>query len=340
MHFGRRLLSLLLCFIVLAVAVPAMADREEEVALFDAAAGTLKTPAQVGQESGTYGIHTGTQAYVPDVDPGIIPYDEQGQSVNAIVATGSFESSDENVVTVDGNGLMTGVSQGTATVTYHADAGDIAYEVTVGDDIPPELAKNMAYVARREFYKNKRARLPKYNEYAKWYYGKKNEVGWCAVFAIWCANASGNNPLKKANAKEVTDEEMLYMREGAVGNQYDGFFYLDRFVDVPREGYTVIYADMSNGYRTTHIGIVVEAIDKGDGIYQITTVEGNMSNTVKSYCYLYDSHKANNTVGTEKGRKLQWNMSEVPQEDRDDALVQYALHTDHWSVFGFGQSWK
>ena len=78
----------------------------------------------------------------------------------------------------------------------------------------------------------------------------------------------------------------------------------------------------------------------GGGGNAVTTVEGNMSNTVKSYCYLYDSKKANNLIGVEDRNKLQYNMSELPAELQTDPLVQYTLHTDHWSVFGFCQTWK
>jgi hypothetical protein len=97
---------------------------------------------------------------------------------------------------------------------------------------------------------------------------------------------------------------------------------------------------MRNGYRVTHIGIVVDAIPLDDGMYRITTVEGNMSNSVKSYVYLYDSNKDNHLVGVEKGKKLQRNMSPVAEDDREDPLPQYDLHTDYWSVFGFCETWK
>ena len=185
-----------------------------------------------------------------------------------------------------------------------------------------------------------RARLPKYNQYAKWYYGKKKEVGWCSVFTIWCANASGTDPVQEETLEGAPEGGVLLLREGQVGNQYDGFQKLGRFTGVPRPGYTVIYGDLSNGYRTTHIGLVVDVSDAGGGLYRVTTVEGNMSNTVKSYTYLYDSNKANSTVGVEKGKKLQANMAELPKDQQTDPLVQYKLHTDHWCVFGFGASWE
>lgn len=318
----------------------ARAEAADLKAAFEAGLALLKTPAQEGKDRGFYGLHPGESAYVPDVAPEIIPFDQPGGGI-PLLAGGTFESSDEAVVTVNPQGLMTARGEGSARVVYRTGAGGIlSYEITVSRDVPRELAKNMAYIAQREFLRTRRARLPKYNQYARWYYGKKKEVGWCSVFTIYCANAAGANPLKKKDSAQVTAEETLYLREGQVGNQYDGFMDLDRFGGVPRVGYLVIYADMSNAYRTTHIGIVVDVRDQGGGLYRVRTVEGNMSNTVKSYVFLYDSNKDNHLVGVEKGRKLQRNMSEVAPEDRGDPLPQYELHTDHWSVFGFCETWK
>ena len=335
--FFLRIAALLLALTML---VPTLAmAAEDRDALFDEALAGLLTPAQQGEASGTYGLHTGDSAYAPCVNPGIIPYDEQETFVYPEV-TGVFTSSDESIVTVDENGVMTGIAPGEATVTCELADGTHIYQVTVGDDQLPETIKNYIYVLNREFYSVKRAKLPKYNQYAKWYYGRKKEVGWCSVFTIYCANASGNQPLGEKEVDVENPPMVQYFREGQVGNQYDGFNAMGRFVDVPKPGYLVIYADMSNAYRTTHIGSVTDVKDMGDGLYAVTTVEGNMSNTVKSYSFLYDSNKTNHLIGTEDRNKLQYNMAELPEEMQTDPLVQYTLHTDHWSVFGFGQTWK
>lgn len=317
-----------------------VAAQAEDVAdAFEMASMALQTPAQQGVSTSSYELHPGESAYFPPIAPEITPFDEQTQTIDAPV-NGHFESSNESVVTVDVHGIMTAHVEGEAVVIYHSAEGILSFSITVRQDVPTEIAKNMAYIAQREFYTTKRARLPKYNKYAKWYYGKKKEVGWCSVFGIWCANAAGSNPLKKSEAENVPASATLYLREGQVGNQFDGFMKLDRFGGVPRVGYMVIYADMSNAYRTTHIGIVVDVKSQGNEVYQVTTVEGNMSNSVKSYCYLYDAKLDNHLVGTEKGKKLQWNMSEVSKENQTDPLAQYSLHTDHWAVFGFCESWK
>lgn len=335
--FLRRAAVLLLCVLMLIPSV-SLADDDRD-ALFDQALAGLLTPAQQGEATGTYGLHTGDSAYAPCVNPGIIPYDEQAEYAYPEIS-GTFASSDESIVTISDNGVMTGVAPGTATITCQLDDGEHTYTVTVGDDQLPETVKNYIYVLNREFYSVKRAKLPKYNQYAKWYYGRKKEVGWCSVFTIYCANASGNLPVGEKEVDTENPPPVQFFREGQVGNQYDSFWSLDRFVDVPKPGYLVIYADMSNAYRTVHIGSVTDVEDLGDGMYAVTTVEGNMSNTVKSYRYLYDSSKTNHYIGVDNRNKLQYNMSELPAEQQTDPLVQYTLHTDHWSVFGFCQTWE
>ena len=192
--FTRGLCCLLVCLLCVSCA---LADEERD-ALFDAALEGLLTPARQADLDGALDLHTGDSAYVPCIAPEITPYDERETTVYPPV-TGPFSSSDESVVTVTDAGLMTGVAPGTATVTYQAAEGEHTYQVTVSDDALPELIKNYIYVLNREFYTVKRARLPKYNQYAKWYYGRKNEVGWCSVFTIYCANAAGANPIKVAD---------------------------------------------------------------------------------------------------------------------------------------------
>ena len=334
-----RIAAFVLALMMLAPGAVAL-TTEERSALFDEALANLHTPDWVSNSTATFGLHTGDSAYIPCVSPGIVPFDEQGEEGLQPIREGVFASSDESVVTVSDKGLMTGVAEGTAIVTARIAEGEYFYQVTVGDDELPQVIKNYLYVLRREFYSVKRSKLPKYNKYAKWYYGRKKEVGWCSVFTIYCANAAGTDPLTLKEVDYENPPMVQFLKQGQVGHQYDGFWDMGRFVSVPKPGYLVIYADMSNSYRTVHIASVADVQDLGGGRYAVTTIEGNMSNSVKSYCFLYDSNKANNTVGKEKGLRLQNNMEELPAEYHTDPLVQYELHTDHWSVFGFCQTWK
>ncbi|MDO4483882.1 MAG: Ig-like domain-containing protein [Clostridia bacterium] len=335
---SKATLLIMLVLSLLLLSASAMADADTD-AEFTARLEALLTPAQEGMATGTYAIHTGDTAYVPDVAPAITPYDKRDTTVYPPV-NGTFSTSDEAVVTVSGKGEMTGIAEGTATVTYHADDGDHVYEITVSDEALPELVKNYVYTLRQQFYTVKRARLPKYNRYAKWYYGRKNEVGWCGVFTIWCANAAGTNPLKVKQLDTANPPMVQYMREGNVSNQYEGYKALDRWTGIPKPGYTIIYANLENNYKYIHIGSVADVVDRGNGIYQVTTIEGNVSNSIKSYCFLYDSNASNHMAAEVKGQKLQRNMSTLPKEEQTDPLVQYKLITDTWAVFGFGQSWE
>ena len=336
---NRRLTRVTAVLLALLCLLPAAAWADEDTQpLFAQRLSQLKTPAQTAAEEGVYRLRTGNSAYFPTVSPGVIPFDEK-EETPLPAAVGGFTSDDEAVVTVDDTGLMTAVAPGETTVRHAAADGEVAITVTVADDAMSEIAKNYVYVLNREYYSVGREKLPKYNQYAKWYYRKKKEVGWCSVFTIYCANAAGFDPLEEKEIDPENEYTDLFFREGQVGNQYDGFSKLGRFVGVPKPGYTVIYVGMSKAYLTTHIGSVVAVEDRGDGVYAVTTVEGNMSNTVKRYTYLYDSKASNHEITTDTRKNLQENMSTLPESEHTDPLCQYELHTDHWAVFGFGATW-
>lgn len=333
----RAALSLLAALVLLC-AGPLPVLAQDNTALFEAAYAAWLSPKEAALQSGTYTLRTGGGAYVPCVAPEITPYDQKADPPSSEGCT--FASADPQVVSVDASGWMTGVAAGEATVTCTmADGTAQSFAVTVSDSVLPEAAKAFVYVVRREFLKNQQQRLPKANPYTIWYYHSKKEVGWCSVFTIWCANASGTNPIDEKDAVDIPADRMLLLREGQVGNQYDGFSRNARFVGIPRPGYLVIYANMKNTYLFTHIGIVTDVQDAGGGFYQVTTVEGNMSNTVKCYTYLYDSNADNSFLTPETRAEQKPNMSVVPLENQTDPLTQYELSTDTWTVFGFCATW-
>jgi hypothetical protein len=99
-----------------------------------------------------------------------------------------------------------------------------------------------------------------------------------------------------------------------------------------------MYANRKNAYLFTHIGIVTDVVDLNDGLYQITTVEGNMSSTVKSYTYVYDSNLSNHLLTSNSREKIQSNILMVPETERTDPLTQYDT-TEDFAVFGFCATW-
>ncbi|MBE5801723.1 MAG: hypothetical protein E7319_05475 [Clostridiales bacterium] len=333
---AKRIVALVMALVCLA---PLAAFAAEDLTpLFQERLEALQTPAEEGIATGLYTLRTGDSAYMPHVSPGVIPFDQQ-EETPVPAPQGVFSSDDESIVTVTANGMMTGVSAGETVVRWLSPEGEKTVTVTVADDAITEIAKNYVYVLNREYYSVARAKLPKYNQYAKWYYRKKKEVGWCSVFTIFCANAAGFDPIEEKTLDPEAGYTSLFLREGQVGDQYDGFNKLGRFVGVPKPGYLVIYVDMKKAYLTTHVGSVVAVEDRGNGIYAVTTVEGNMSNSVKRYTYLYDSNCSNHEITTDTRKHLQDNMATLPEAEHTDPLAQYELHTDHWSVFGFCATW-
>ncbi len=315
--------------------MPAGAKGETD-ALFEEALAAWLSPAEAALQSASYTLRTGESAYVPAVSPGINPFDEDVPEIDLTGVT--FETTDANIVSVDAQGVMTGVAPGTATVICTAADNSYFFGVTVADGAMPEVVKNFVYVVKHEFYLNKLQGMQRSNQYTKWYYKSKKAVGWCSVFTIWCANAAGFDPIPEEDAKDVLPSEPLFLREGQVGNQYDGFSRLDRFVGVPRPGYLVIYANTKNTYLFTHVGIVTDVSDLGGGQYLVTTVEGNMSSTVKSYTYVYDSNLENSQLTTETRNMLQQNIFMVSEDQQTDPLTQYET-TENFTVFGFCATW-
>ncbi len=329
--------ALALMLILMTLCPAAFAGKADEAA-FSAALEALQTPDEAALAAGRMALRLGDTVVFPSVSAGVVPYDET-ESVPLPTPEGPFESADAAVVAVDDAGRMTALAEGETQVTYHAPSGDVTLTVSVSAEAMPRVIENLIWVAQNEYFSTQRAKLPKWNKYAKWYYGKKNEVGWCSVFTIWCANAAGGNPIRGEELPADTSGQVMLLREGYPSNQYEGFFSQGRFVDAPKPGYLVIFADVTNAYRTSHIGIVTDAEDRGDGVYLVRTVEGNMSSTVKGYCFLYDSKLSNAAVGDERDRKIARNMSVVPEDEQTDPLLwQYKLR-DAFEVFGFCATW-
>ena len=193
---------------------------------------------------------------------------------------------------------------------------------------PPEIAE-MIRVAANEVDTTQRKKLGRSNKYTRWYYEDKRTLGWCAVFLDWCANQAGVTPLRLVDAVPMADEAVFYIHEATVPKLQTAYRSTERFTDVPRPGYMVIYG-VVGGTSSVHVAMVETVTDLGDGVYDITTLEGNVSNTVKRYCIRY----------IQNPKKQYQNMRTLPKDEqtRDDA--QYKLQSEKWFITGFGVTWK
>lgn len=206
------------------------------------------------------------------------------------------------------------------------------YGLTFPEDMPLAV-RNFVLTARAEFEKNNWTKLPKNNEYTKWYYHDNREIGWCSVFQIYCAYHSGVQLIRYKQDVNVEPDACISAMEGRVGNVRLAFEEHGRWVDgteggVPKPGYLVIYGvRASTPY--THVAIVESVKEMGDGVYELTTIEGNLNSTVRRINYRYDATP----------KRQYYNMSAVPEDEITEENCQYKLQKDDWYVTGFCATW-
>ena len=207
------------------------------------------------------------------------------------------------------------------------------YDLEFPAEMPLE-AKNFVLFARAQFEKYPFEKLPKANEYTKWYYQDKREIGWCSVFQIYCAQHSGVQLIKHKQDVSVAAEDVISAMEGRVGNVYYVFDahgrwqQADKMEAIPKPGYIVIYGKRgSTPY--THVGIVESVKELGEGMYELTTVEGNVNSTIKRMNYRYDATP----------KQKFYNMSVIPEDEITRENCQYTLHNKEWYITGFGNTW-
>ncbi|MGN0775991.1 MAG: CHAP domain-containing protein [Candidatus Ventricola sp.] len=207
------------------------------------------------------------------------------------------------------------------------------YDLTFPEDMPLE-ARNFVLFARAQFEKHPFEKLPKANEYTQWYYHDKREIGWCSVFQIYCAYHSGLQLLKYKQDVTAAPEEVISAMEGRVGNVYYVFeeqgrwLQADQMEAIPKPGYLVIYG-VRGSTPYTHVAIVESVTELGDGLYELTTIEGNVNSTIKRMNYRYDATP----------KKKYYNMSVIPEDEITRENCQYTLHKDTWYITGFGATW-
>ena len=207
------------------------------------------------------------------------------------------------------------------------------YDIEFPEDMPL-AARNFVLTARAEFEKHPFEKLPKANEYTKWFYRDKREIGWCSVFQIYCAQHSGVQLIKHKQDVSVAPDNVISAMEGRVGNVYYVFDahgrwqQADKMEAIPKEGAIIIYGKRgSTPY--THVGIVETVKELGDGVYELTTIEGNVNSTIKRMNYRYDATP----------KKKYYNMFRIPEDEITQENCQYTLHNKEWYITGFGYTW-
>lgn len=178
-------------------------------------------------------------------------------------------------------------------------------------DIPEDI-QNMLDIAYQQLIETDGKNLKEKNKFTKW--RNNYSYGWCGGFITWCMLEAGI-PMEEKN--KIEDGEvggLFHVKEAGVGKLYEGFAKLNRITRVPQKGFIAVYGNEGSGGSTPyyHVGLVYDVEKLSDGIYRITTIEGNVKgHTVRMYVRDYDMNKA-----SDKKQKPK-DMTLVPEEERD-----------------------
>lgn len=225
---------------------------------------------------------------------------------------------------------MTAYSAGETSVRFLSGEGAAAaYSVTVLDNPVPDAVGRGVALALGEWEASRGKAIARSNKYTKWYCGTKSEFGWCGAFVSYALDKAGIPMEYWRESTLQADGNPFAVREADVLKLLRGYTNMDRVGRVPRPGYLVIYGKR-DGYATIHVGLVTDTLRLQDGLYRISTVEGNVSSRIKRYSYLYDAFSPD----------PERNMRPLPEEEHlEPDIFQYRLHQENWYVNVFCQTW-
>lgn len=253
---------------------------------------------------------------------------------------GYWESDAPEVVSATGN-TITAHENGTAIVALISPEGDEwIVDVTVSSDPVPAQIRDAINIAIQEWEELGEKRIPqdpKGNKFTKWW---KYACGWCGAFVSYCLDQAGV-PLEPTDTyRKVKPHEggiPYSLREAAVPKLYTGFENMERITDIPQPGYLIIFG-AKGYYAFVHVGMVTDVIDRGNGVYQLFTVEGNVGSTVKRFSFLYDSKAAKKESNLTLLPEEEWAEPDIyhydePRRTRSDGKYY------NWYVNAFCQTW-
>ena len=166
------------------------------------------------------------------------------------------------------------------------------------------------------------------NKYTEWRNSYKWE--WCAGFVTWALLEAGIPMEELADIRAKEDENdhwhtngLYHVKEGSPGKLVRGYQIMERTTMMPQKGFIVIYGCSYN--KVIHAALVYDVEDLGNGKYRLTTLEGNIKNSIRMYIRDYDM---NAEVNTNKTKST--NLTEVPEAERvlpESSILDYSIMT-------------
>ncbi len=192
---------------------------------------------------------------------------------------------------------------------------------------PPAEIQQALDIAYAEWETLNGEKLPNVNKFTEWR-GKGYKFEWCAGYVTWCMMQAGIAMDELADIREAAGSDDLlevdgvyHCKEASPGKLLRAYQIMGRTTMVPQRGFIVIYGCSFN--KVIHAGFVYDVEDLGGGKYRLTTLEGNIKDSIRMYIRDYDM---NAEVDTNK--KKSTNLSEVPEDERilpESVNLEYAL---------------
>lgn len=192
---------------------------------------------------------------------------------------------------------------------------------------PPAEISDMLDIAYAEWEALNGEKLPNVNKFTEWR-GKGYKFEWCAGYVTWCMMEAGIPMEELADIRKNEDandrwhvDGLYHCKEASPGKLLRAYQIMDRATMVPQKGFIILYGCSYN--KVIHAGIVYDVQDLGDGKYRITTLEGNIKDSIKMYIRDYDMNAEVNT-----NKKKSTNLTEVPENERvlpASANLEYTL---------------
>lgn len=182
-------------------------------------------------------------------------------------------------------------------------------------------------------YKEKSENITKYakffdDEYPNFYNTKKQGAEWCDIFVDWCfVQAYGFEKALKLLCQPTKS------CGAGVSFSYDYFKKKGKVGSEPKVGAQIFFRASKDAKKPNHTGLVV-AVTKTDKYYEITTIEGNKSNSVKKCTYKtdakifgfgYPDYEMDEKAEEKPAEPAKPTPAPAPSKPKDDGIKEYVV---------------
>ncbi len=200
----------------------------------------------------------------------------------------------------------------------------------------PETIQKVLDLAYEQLCETDAAELKKKNKFTEW--RNKYEYGWCGGFITWLMLQLDVPQDVGSKVPKGEVEGLYHVKEAGVGKLYSGYEKINRITRIPQKGFIAVFGTSKavKGSGVTpyyHVGLVYDVEKLEEGLYRITTIEGNVTtpgdDTHKKASHTVRMYTRDYHLNAEKKAD---NMTLVPESERtkeENALFSYGYTYDN-----------